>query len=247
MRSEVSDELGPLRDSSSRPVAADDERPVCGVIPVAHPARHLVVVSTMPMTGLLGCRARGGRSQRAGGTKQDRPPRGVWCPVPVWCLTATQPLAPTSVRSLPVSSSAAPDRSVARAGNARRAAHRPRCHCPRRRLGPQRPGGPYRRRRATKHRQRQIRRCTRQTPPSVGVRRCAGQTPIYERTIQTEWSPSRQAWEKVTREFEHGVQTIEVHCDLHTGEVIFEKHSDINDQSDDGPGGPNRPRPPQDL
>ena len=67
------------------------------------------------------------------------------------------------------------------------------------------------------------------------------ETPIYEKNTRLEWSESRQAWEEVTREFEHGQQIAEVHRDMRTGEVTFEKHGDFDDQPDDDPGGPSRP------
>jgi hypothetical protein len=69
--------------------------------------------------------------------------------------------------------------------------------------------------------------------------------PYLRTTMKREWSPSRNAWEEVTRVFDSDARIYrETYRSLETGEVTFHKEGAIEDQGLHGPGGSSRPRPP---
>jgi hypothetical protein len=68
--------------------------------------------------------------------------------------------------------------------------------------------------------------------------------PYLRTTVKKEWSPSRIAWEEVTRIIDRDARIYkETYRSLATGEVTFSKEGLIEDQSMHGPRGSRRPRP----
>ncbi len=69
--------------------------------------------------------------------------------------------------------------------------------------------------------------------------------PYLRTTVKREWSPSRNAWEEVTRVFDSDARIYrETYRSLETGEVTFHKEGAIEDQRLHGPGGSSRFQPP---
>ena len=68
--------------------------------------------------------------------------------------------------------------------------------------------------------------------------------PYLRTTVKREWSPSRKAWEEVTRTIDRDARTYkETYRSLDTGGVTFSKEGPIEDQSLHGPRGSSRARP----